>query len=107
MTSCTNCVPLLVVIKHYLEEHGWVSKEPIEGFYQIICPAEKSKFSFGDWEQIAKKTRAIAKESERELYTPKWCRGIWRNIVLRDKTELGRLLLFETNWEKFTSKFSS
>jgi len=85
-----------------LEENGWVSKKPIDGFYQI----SRRRFSF-DWEQISKKTQAIAKESKREFYTPERCCATWRELFSKGRTILGRLLLFESNWEKFTSESPS
>lgn len=94
--------PLLVVLKQQLEENGWVSKKPIDGFYQI----SRRRFSF-DWEQISKKTQAIAKESKREFYTPERCCATWRELFSKGRTILGRLLLFESNWEKFTSESPS
>jgi hypothetical protein len=94
--------PLLLVLKDQLEKRGWVSKKPIDGFYQISLPSkDKGKGNF-DWVQIAKDTQARVKGSKKDFYTPQLCMGVWRR--LSSKTTLGSLMLFKPNWENITGK---
>ena len=96
--------PLLLELKDQLEKRGWVSKKPIDGFYQISLPYKgNGKDGRFDWVQIAKNTQARVEGSKKDFYTPQLCMGVWQRL-LHSQNALGKLVLFGPNWENITGK---